>query len=386
MQAFTASTFEIDDVQAAVAEILEQLQLQSRLCQNSVGIISCYAEFIDSGVVEALCNQLPFDVVGITTIANATGAQHGRTMLTISVLTADDVYFSTSVSNSLANPAPEEAILKTYLNATSGRAEQLVAMFAFTPLLNQISGEYILDYLNEYSNGVPILGTVTVDHNPDYRQAQTIINGVGYADALVVLLLYGNVAPTYLVASISGEGAQKQKAIVTDAQGGLIKAINGLPFTEYIATLGIVAKEEDVQGLNTIPIVLDYNDGTPPTTRAIYRVTPEGYAACGGDVPINSTLALDLIDHDDVLQTAQTLTQQINALQNKCFVLLYSCIGRAHILGADVTAEAELAIAHYHNKIPYQLTYSGGEICPVQTINGQMVNRFHNFSVVACIL
>ena len=77
MQAFTASTFEIDDVQAAVAEILEQLQ--SRLCQNSVGIISCYAEFIDSGVVEALCNQLPFDVVGITTIANATGAQHGMT-------------------------------------------------------------------------------------------------------------------------------------------------------------------------------------------------------------------------------------------------------------------------------------------------------------------
>ena len=48
---FSAFTEEIDDVDAAISEILSQLDLEHSLMQNSIGILHCYHEFIDSGVV-----------------------------------------------------------------------------------------------------------------------------------------------------------------------------------------------------------------------------------------------------------------------------------------------------------------------------------------------
>ena len=62
----TAFTEEADDVEFAVSEILEQLNLDGLLA-GSVGIIHCHADFIDGGVVAALGERLPFDVVGCST-------------------------------------------------------------------------------------------------------------------------------------------------------------------------------------------------------------------------------------------------------------------------------------------------------------------------------
>ncbi|MCL2809917.1 MAG: hypothetical protein FWD24_07645, partial [Treponema sp.] len=63
---FSAFTEEIDDVDAAISEILSQLDLEHSLMKNSIGILHCYHEFIDSGAVKTLSEKLPFDIIGIT--------------------------------------------------------------------------------------------------------------------------------------------------------------------------------------------------------------------------------------------------------------------------------------------------------------------------------
>ena len=68
----TACTEELDEVGEAVSEILEQLDLENNLLNNSVGLIFCDPEFIASGVVAAVSQKLPFDTVGVTTRAGAT--------------------------------------------------------------------------------------------------------------------------------------------------------------------------------------------------------------------------------------------------------------------------------------------------------------------------
>lgn len=55
IKSFTAFTDEIDDAGQAVAEITQQLEEAGALLKNTFGIISCYAEFVESGVVSALC-------------------------------------------------------------------------------------------------------------------------------------------------------------------------------------------------------------------------------------------------------------------------------------------------------------------------------------------
>ena len=64
IKALTAYTSEVDDVEAAVSEILEQLKPGFGLLKNSIGILACYADFVSSGAVRKICAALPFDVVG----------------------------------------------------------------------------------------------------------------------------------------------------------------------------------------------------------------------------------------------------------------------------------------------------------------------------------
>jgi hypothetical protein len=35
---------------------------------------------------------------------------------------------------------------------------------------------------------------------------------------------------------------------------------------------------------------------------------------------------------------------------------------------------------------PFMLAYAGGEICPTSTRAESVTNRFHNYSIIACIL
>jgi hypothetical protein len=123
---FTAYIEEIDDVEAAISEILAQLNLQNRLLKNSVGILHCYYEFLESGMVRGLCARLPFDVVGATTMSLSA---MGDMSLSVTVLTSGDIQFVTVISEELNFSFMEpEAILnstweklKEYLPVAQGR-------------------------------------------------------------------------------------------------------------------------------------------------------------------------------------------------------------------------------------------------------------------------
>ena len=54
-------------METAVSEILEQLDVEHTLLAHSLGILHCYSEFCENGIVKAICEKLPFDVVGNTT-------------------------------------------------------------------------------------------------------------------------------------------------------------------------------------------------------------------------------------------------------------------------------------------------------------------------------
>jgi hypothetical protein len=36
--------------------------------------------------------------------------------------------------------------------------------------------------------------------------------------------------------------------------------------------------------------------------------------------------------------------------------------------------------------VPFLFAYAGGEICPLYTQNGRLVNRFHNMTAIGCAL
>jgi hypothetical protein len=379
----TACTYEIDDVEAAVSEIVEQLDMENTLLTHSAGMLTCYSEFLDSGVVAALCERLPFGVVGSTTLANGAGGESSSLMLTLSVFTSDDLHFATALSDSLE--ADQEAPLReAYEQAVATLPGKPVAIFEYLPLIFTVGGDQIVGAMDRVTGGVPQFGTVTVDNTPEYFTASVIHNGQSSRQGMAMLLVYGDFNPTYYVASISDSKIMMQKAVVTASQNNVVYQVNNTPILTYLESLGL-SSEGRIDGANAIPFIIDYNDGTKPVARSIFSALPDGGVVCGGVMPVGATLSIGSIDFADVMNTTSgILGSALEAGERSGFVL-FSCLTRNLALGMDSEAEMRKAHAIIGEAAPYQFTYSGGEVCPVYGPDGRLVNRFHNATFVACV-
>ena len=383
MKMLTAFTYELDDPQLAVEELLEQLQLDQNLEQHSAGLVTCYPEFLENGIVAALAKALPFDLVGCTTLGNATSGNSGTMMLALTVLTGDKLRFSSVCSAPLADDlggSMAEAC-KTALAALDG--EPVLAL-VFLPMINDLGGEQMLEPLNAALPGVPLFGTMACSENIGMEYAETIYNGAAAKEALTMLLVSGLEDLHFVVSSIPQDSFQKQRAVITGSQGNLLQTVNDLSFLAYMNTLGLT-QGDGIEGLQSIPFLVDYNDGTQPVAKAIYLVTPEGYASCTGVMPEQSTLAIGAIDDRYVLKSAEEVLTGILETGGRNGLLMFPCLSRNMVLGLNALAELELAIDLIGDRLPYHLCYSGGEVCPVPRHSAELVNRFHAFTVVACI-
>jgi hypothetical protein len=54
--------------------------------------------------------------------------------------------------------------------------------------------------------------------------------------------------------------------------------------------------------------------------------------------------------------------------------------------GTEPLREAELIAEKLSGASPFMLAYSGGEICPTSHSENRVTNRFHNYSIIACVL
>jgi hypothetical protein len=385
MKTIYAHTEEIDDPEAAVAEILAQLDLERRALKNSVGLVSCYAEFISSGVIAALAKALPFPMAGTTTIAAASNAEKGEMSLFLTVLTAEDVEFVTGITGPISGE--DEAPFRAAWGQTGAkRPDKPALMLSFAPLLMNVAADFYVEVWTDVNGGVPNFGTLAVDHNPDYHESQIILGGETWTDRYVFILCYGKLEPRFFIGGISEEKAFREKGVVTASQGNLLKEVNGGSVGDYLTSLGLSRDAQgNLVGINAYPFILDFNDGTQPIIRVMFAVTPDGSAVCGGKMPVGATLMVGTIDGEEVLHSSEEiLTTALSAAGGKA-MLIFSCIGRYFAQGFNTTAEMDKA-REILGENPFSLVYSGGELCPVYGKDGSLTNRSHNDTMVICIL
>jgi hypothetical protein len=389
LKALTAYTGEIDDVKVAVSEILQQLN-EKELLANSVGFLTCYSDFIESGVVKALCDVLPFEVVGSTTLGNSVPGSTGMMLLTLMVLTSDDVSFAVGLTGAFSSEN-KELLSAEYQAARAKIERQPSLMLSFAPLLVNAGGDFYANAFSEISGGIPNFGMISVDHNIDYHESQVICNGGAYHDRYAFVLLAGNINPQFFTGSISSEKIFREQGVVTASNGNQLQTINDRPAVDYLKQIGLTSDEKGtIIGINTFPFIVDYNDGTMPIVRAIFAQTPEGYAVCGGDIPVGSTLSVGFMDGEEVITTTSESLSSALALQNASCILMFSCVGRYFSLGYDPMREIErVRELMEETGIPYQFAYSGTELCPVyerKRNNDSATNRSHNDTIVICVL
>ncbi|MDR2447923.1 MAG: FIST C-terminal domain-containing protein [Treponema sp.] len=384
MKTMTAFTFEIDDPDAAAAEILEQIDT-TELREHSLGVLTCYTDFIDSGAVRTICAALPFDVIGMTTAGTAAQATAGEMGLGLLVLTSDDTDFITGMAELIGKDI-DDSICKAYRETCAKRSDRPVMMLAFVPYIDDLGGEAIAVSLNKASGEIPIFGSLAIDSSADFSLNGSVYNGEYHKNSVIFALFYGDLRPSFFVTSFAEDKMQKQRGVITKSKDNILMEVNNMPVLDYLQSIGI-QKQEGAWTVANFPFVIDYNDGTKPVARSIYLVTKEGYAACGGNVPENATLSIGGIDYSDVIRTTrETLEQVLKKNDGNSCLLMFSCLTRYFALEAHTTAEMDVIRNTLVDFPAYIFGYSGGEICPVYTEKGATVNRFHNCTFIACLL
>jgi hypothetical protein len=350
------------------------------LLKNSLGVITCFSEFAETGVLKAICDAMPFDCIGNTSCLTSGDKEVGQIILAITVLTSDDCEFKTIGFPVTDDYKGSVAVGMAELLKKSEDAPKLI--LSYFPLIKTISGDIIIEEIDKATGGIPLFGTVAIDHNVDYSTSQTIYNGEAFRERVVLGAIYGNPQFTFEVASLNEEKVRKQKAIITSSEGSILTGVNGISVIDYLKEIGLTRTEIEM-GLAILPLVVDHKDGTKPVARAIYAITPEGHAVCGGLTPVGATVAIGRIDMDDVLYTTE---QSLKALvEEGKFIFNYSCMARYLALGANINAEAE-RVMEVAGDTPYMYSCSAGEICPLIDEKGNYRNFFHNYSIVFCKL
>jgi len=376
-------TTEIDDIDVAMEEIFGILDL-SGLSKNSAGILACNYEFIETGVAEELCRRLPFEVIGMTTMASLSCGDYGMYRLNLTVLTSDEVSFRTASTPELSGEDYEKPLAEAYNDALSELPGPPSLIISFFPFLQDLSGSDILKSFDGACGGIPIWGSVASDTDMGYENCHTIHNGKSAQKSMVMLLLHGPVKPEFIVTSIPDRNIRDRRAVITESEGCLVRTVNDMTLEKYFESVGLSIRID--RDATTVPLMVDYGDGSRPVALAIYSINSDGSFLCGGEMPQGASFFIGDIDHEGILETARATLGQILSKEAPDGVLMLPCVTRYLMLAPDKDDEIKLAGEMIGGKFPYALAYSGGELCPVPGGDGLPRNRHHNYTFSACVL
>jgi len=383
-------TREIDDQEIAFDEIKSQLDEKITLLKHSVGIIMCDPEFISSGVLKYISESIPFDSAGITTSSQAVNCKAGELILTIFVMTSDDVQFRTGVTEDLDENL-DESVKKAFDKVAAGLSESPKLALIFPPLILKYAGDAYINAWKQAIPDVPVFGAITTDDTLTFEESVTICRGGSYKAAMPFVLCYGNIKPRFLVGTLPEDEVIPYKGKVTKSNGPFVHEINNINAYKYFEDIGFASNGTFAEYYLFMPFVIDQKkredyDGIP-VIRGHASFTEGGTAIFRGDVDEGSIFTMLKSDANDVLSIARQKTGQINKMDDISGVLLFSCIAR-RLMTMHVSPLIELETIRdmINPDIPFMMGYAGGEICPTSVRNGVPTNRFHNYSLVILII
>jgi len=392
-----AYTQELDDPGKAVREILEPLDIKNNLLKNSVALLFCNAKFIETGIAEAVYKSLPFDVVGCTSLyfglppTAGTPSVDGGVILTVTILTSDDIGFAAGVSGSLNEKNVEECVHEVYQRTASSLGEKPsgppALAFVFPPTITILPGDAMTAALYCACGEVPVFGSLALDINTHIEHPKTIFKASGESGAfdnrMALLLFRGPVKPRFFHSSFPEKSILSWDAVITEAAGNRIISINNSPALSFMKNQGFFTNDIHDRFL-IYPLVVEYPNNETNVV-VLQDINPEGQLMCSRNVQTGGILNMGAVTADSVLESAKAMARDLKNGDSGTGFIMFSCFLRNVVLGGSSQAEFELVCKELDG---YQGSWlflnSGGELCPGYTENGELENRFHQYALIAC--
>ncbi|TAD76265.1 MAG: hypothetical protein EA001_12500 [Oscillatoriales cyanobacterium] len=363
----------------AVSEVITQLQQEVIEERPQAALVLAAIDFDFSIILQALHEAFPnVELVGGTTdgeISSRLGFQ--RYSLVVMLFCSHTIQISAGIGRGVSNN-PEQAAQVAIAQARQKVTQPPKLCLIFPESLG-CSGDRILHSLQQVLGPeVTIIGGATGDNSlfkKTYQFYQTeIVN-----DSVPLLLFSGDLQLGHGVAS--GVMPISDRGRVTSAISNTVYEIDHKPAADfyryYLGSSNFVGEH---------PLAIMEAEGSFYLRWATSCNETDGSISFAADVPLNSEVCIAEADRSQLLMAIQASVAQAIATYptpEPEALLIFSCAGRRHFLGTQVTKEYQLAMSYLAKIIPCIGFYTYGEIVPPQK---GALPLFHNLSFVTLLL
>lgn len=389
IKSFTISITEVDDIEVAVQEYQDQIAA-CPLLRNTVGIVAVHKEFLLSGVYSAVAEAAAFPIIGMTTLSLATKETVGSFLLSIMVLTSDDCHFSSGISEVIPESGDVTEVTQACYHKlkTSLEGEVKLALLYAPIMRNHCPNEYVMA-LSAIDERVPVFGTMANENADLLFDARVFFNANEYNNKMAMVLISGDITPTFYIGSITEEDiVMPDIGEITASHKNMLLEINNINAIEFLQNLGFIGSEIQRRGMFSTTFLLKTKEQPNTGGIAIARSMVSTYqnaVVFAGGLQENAVISIATISKDTIMQTAQKVIQDINQNHRHKTVLFYSCLGRRYALTNEPLKELTYINESMSDGFTYLAACSGGEICPTGTIDGRAINHEHNQTLIACV-
>jgi hypothetical protein len=232
-----------------------------------------------------------------------------------------------------------------------------------------------------------MFGSIALDYTTKVRRPRTLYNGEAYDDRFSLLVMSGNVDPIFYTETLPDRDSNSRDARITAVQGNMIKTINNRPAIEFFENIGVVEDGAFTTAAYTTPLLINcHNSAKFNAISNLFFINLDGSVNCTSEVSVGGELWLGTLNSDDVVLSAKKIVDEAVGGSKKDLLIIFSCLSRAAVL-SDVFDEINPITEKLNGSaIPYLFMYSMGEICPLYNKEGIPINRYHNYTIIACAL
>lgn len=314
----------------------------------------------------------------------------------VMLLTSDSIKFAVGVAENVAKESHAAGVsLYGQITAGLGEAPILVSMFADGLTANPVQ---IIKGLEDAAHEkLPIVGGSAGD-NGKFKQTFQYCGGQVYSDAVVAVGFSG--ALEFAIGVRHGWLPIGIPKTVTDAEGTLVKTIDGKPaislYEEYLGAVEAAKLGQVTLGEIALSYPLGVKD---PVTgdmllRAPFFVNDEGGITCGGEFNVGDEVQLMLGSAEEAVVAARESAERaFSDLENKepAAAIIYSCHVRNTLYGTFQKSAAEVsAVTEVIGKqVPLIGFYTYAEQAPIagETKNMKLCRpNSHNETLVTLLL
>ena len=380
----------VDDMGEAAEEIFEGFS-GFELCKNSLGVVFAeeYADYEE--FYKELSRKWDFPFVGCTTMCMITGEGFLHGGISVMIMTGDDVSFSAGMTGRLTRANYKQELKELYDRLCSEAEGEIKLLYGYSDTIkgpDDVSGQAIVQEMNEILNGIPMFGGVASD-DMDFTGAGTFYNGSYREGAFVAALISGNIEPKYAHV-VSLDDKLSTSYTITKSDDNVVYKLGEYTLVEVLEREGFNTDKSDIMRdyiQTPFLLTMDMEGEKITMARSISFLNHEdGSGVFLGGMPEGATIEIGYMNREYVkssLDRVMNYLIDVTARSEKEYstVICSSCISRYLALSNQIEKEAEGWTKKLPEGMSFMGMYSYGEVCPVRSDRtGKGYNVFHNIT------